>query len=65
MTEYHAFVAENLGGKLKNGWYELEEMEDSEFSPLNVVILKKYADVQNWRLALTMRNFHNESQIKD
>ena len=45
MKEYRAFVAENLQGENeKTGWYELEEMVDIEFSPLNVVILKKIAD---------------------
>ena len=65
MTEYRAFVAENLQGENeKTGWYELEEMVNLEFSPLNVVILKKVAMVQAGLLELRMRNFHNASQIK-
>ena len=32
MTEYRAFVAENLQGENeKAGWYELEEMVDASF----------------------------------
>ena len=51
MTEYRAFVAENLQGENeKTGWYELEEMVDLEFSPLNVVILKKVAAGPSWPL---------------
>lgn len=41
MNEYQAFVAENLDGvNEKCGWYSLDEMEQGQFSPLNVVILK-------------------------
>ncbi|MBE1444634.1 precorrin-6Y C5,15-methyltransferase (decarboxylating) [Paenibacillus sp. OAS669] len=40
MTEYRAFIAENLGGSdERTGWYELQELEEREFSPLNVMIL--------------------------
>ena len=42
MSEYKAFVAENLGGESERyAWYDLEEMENREFSPLNIVIFKK------------------------
>ncbi|KPC68228.1 cobalamin biosynthesis protein CbiE [Thermoactinomyces vulgaris] len=42
MTEYKAFVAENLGGADERaGWWELEPMAQAEFSPLNIVILKR------------------------
>ncbi|MFC7440418.1 precorrin-6y C5,15-methyltransferase (decarboxylating) subunit CbiE [Laceyella putida] len=42
MTEYKAFVAENLGGADERvGWWELEPLAEAEFAPLNVVILKR------------------------
>jgi precorrin-6B C5,15-methyltransferase / cobalt-precorrin-6B C5,C15-methyltransferase len=42
MTEYKAFVAENLGGADERvGWWELEPLAQAEFSPLNIVILKR------------------------
>ena len=45
MTEYRAFVAENLQGETEaSGWYELDEMMEREFSPLNVVILKRTSE---------------------
>ncbi|TYP71332.1 precorrin-6y C5,15-methyltransferase (decarboxylating) subunit CbiE [Paenibacillus methanolicus] len=47
MTEYRAFVAENLGGETeKTGWHDLAELAEQPpeaFSPLNVVILKRDA----------------------
>ncbi|PZE20450.1 precorrin-6y C5,15-methyltransferase (decarboxylating) subunit CbiE [Paenibacillus xerothermodurans] len=48
MTEYRAFVAENLDGEgERTGWFELQELADMAvdyFSSLNVVILKRKAD---------------------
>lgn len=53
MTEYQAFVAENLQGKNeKTGWYSLEEMKEGIFSPLNVVILKRIAPSPKWSLGI-------------
>ncbi|XEC96085.1 precorrin-6y C5,15-methyltransferase (decarboxylating) subunit CbiE [Paenibacillus tarimensis] len=41
MTEYEAFVAENLGGEEeRSGFYSLETMAEGVYSPLNVVILR-------------------------
>ena len=41
MTEYRAFVAENLdGAEERCGWYDLNQLVTETFSPLNVVILK-------------------------
>lgn len=41
LTEYEAFVAENLeGANERCGFYSLDEMERQAFSPLNVVILR-------------------------
>lgn len=45
MTEYDLFVAENLGGEDERyGFWALEEMIDGQFSPLNVVILRRRAE---------------------
>lgn len=58
MTEYAAFVAENLGGtNERTGWYRLEEMADGIFSPLNIVILKKQADGPQWPLGIDDAQF--------
>lgn len=50
MTEYEAFVAENLGGeKERYGYYKLEEMAGREYSPLNIVILRRKPDAREAR----------------
>lgn len=65
MTEYRAFVAENLQGENeKVGWYELEEMVNHEFSSLNVVILKKVADGPNWTLGIDDDEFSQRKPDK-
>lgn len=65
MTEYRAFVAENLQGENeKTGWYELEEMVGHEFSPLNVVILKKVADGPSWTLGIEDEEFSQRKPDK-
>ncbi|OPG15486.1 precorrin-6y C5,15-methyltransferase (decarboxylating) subunit CbiE [Ferroacidibacillus organovorans] len=47
MTEYEAFVGERLGSpEERTGWYSLDQLLDTEFSPLNVVILKCRHDVK-------------------
>jgi len=58
MTEYRAFVGENLDGETENtGWYELTEMVDRSFSPLNVVILKKTAEGPKWSIGIEDEEF--------
>lgn len=58
MTEYRAFVAENLGSeKERCGWYELEEMREGSFSALNVVILKQTAPSPRWSLGIEDHEF--------
>jgi precorrin-6B C5,15-methyltransferase / cobalt-precorrin-6B C5,C15-methyltransferase len=65
MKEYRAFVAENLQGeKEKTGWYRLEEMVHIEFSPLNVVVLKKVADGLNWPLGINDEEFSQRKPDK-
>lgn len=45
MKEYEVFVAENLGGEHERyGFWTLEDMLHAEFSPLNVVILRRKPD---------------------
>ena len=47
MTEYDAFVAENLEGENERcRHFTLDEMESAQFYPLNVVILKQRMPVQ-------------------
>jgi precorrin-6Y C5,15-methyltransferase (decarboxylating) len=58
MTEYAAFVGENLGGPdERTSWYELEEMPDKTFSPLNIVILQKKAEGPRWPLGIPDEEF--------
>ena len=58
MNEYKAFVAENLQGENeKTGWYSLEEMKNSTYSPLNVVILKRIAPSPKWTLGIADDEF--------
>lgn len=65
ITEYRAFVAENIQGeKEKSGWYELEEMIDVEFSPLNVVILKKVSEGPSWSLGIDDEEFSQRKPDK-
>jgi len=58
MTEYQAFVAENLGGaEERTGWYDLEQMKDTTFAPLNVVVLKKKGASPSWALGIEDHEF--------
>ncbi|MEH7415492.1 precorrin-6y C5,15-methyltransferase (decarboxylating) subunit CbiE [Neobacillus drentensis] len=58
MTEFEAFVGENLGSdKERCRWFTLAEMKDEEFSPLNVVILKKKAESPHWPIGIDDTEF--------
>ncbi|MFF3023678.1 precorrin-6y C5,15-methyltransferase (decarboxylating) subunit CbiE [Gottfriedia sp. NPDC057948] len=58
MTEYEAFVGENLGSdKERCRWFTLSEMKDEEFSPLNVVILKKKGESPHWPIGIDDSEF--------
>ncbi|MEE6449290.1 precorrin-6y C5,15-methyltransferase (decarboxylating) subunit CbiE [Gottfriedia acidiceleris] len=58
MTEYEAFVGENLGSdKERCRWFTLAEMKDEEFSPLNVVILKKKGVSPHWPIGIDDSEF--------
>ncbi|MGC4377066.1 bifunctional cobalt-precorrin-7 (C(5))-methyltransferase/cobalt-precorrin-6B (C(15))-methyltransferase [Fictibacillus sp. Mic-4] len=65
VTEYKAFVAENLEGEdEKCGWFELSELTDREFSPLNVVILKKRSPGPVWPLGIDDEEFFQRKPDK-
>jgi precorrin-6B C5,15-methyltransferase / cobalt-precorrin-6B C5,C15-methyltransferase len=67
MTEYRAFIAENLGGRDERcGWYELEELAEAECSPLNVMILKRKtgAAVPRWSLGMEDAEFFQRKPDK-
>ncbi|MFC0560234.1 precorrin-6y C5,15-methyltransferase (decarboxylating) subunit CbiE [Halalkalibacter alkalisediminis] len=65
MDEYRIFVAENLGGENERcGFYELEEMEAMDFSPLNVVILQKVREVKTWGMGIDDQEFHQRKPEK-
>lgn len=58
MTEYEVFVGENLGGDDERvGWYQLQDVKDVEFSPLNVVILKKMNMGPSWSVGIDDQEF--------
>ncbi|MGG3926280.1 precorrin-6y C5,15-methyltransferase (decarboxylating) subunit CbiE [Metabacillus fastidiosus] len=53
MTEYKAFVAENIGGENERyRWFTLDEMKEAEFSSLNVVILKRDGKGPEWSVGI-------------
>lgn len=65
MTEYRGFVGENLGGAdERTGWYTLEEMAASEFSELNVVILRKEKPGPTWTLGIPDGEFSQRKPDK-
>ncbi|WP_379970309.1 precorrin-6y C5,15-methyltransferase (decarboxylating) subunit CbiE [Ectobacillus sp. sgz5001026] len=58
MTEYKAFIAENVGSENERCRHmELDEMKDAEFSPLNVVVLKKTAEGPSWSIGIEDEEF--------
>ncbi|MGA5688191.1 precorrin-6y C5,15-methyltransferase (decarboxylating) subunit CbiE [Cytobacillus pseudoceanisediminis] len=58
MTEYDAFVAENLQGEDERcRFFTLDEMEQSSFYPLNVVILKQRVAVERASLGISDDRF--------
>ena len=65
MTEYQAFVAENLQGEQeKCGWYTLDEMAAGSFSPLNVVNIKQTAPARVWPLGIEDEEFSQRKPEK-
>jgi precorrin-6Y C5,15-methyltransferase (decarboxylating) len=58
ITEYKAFVAENLGGAdERTRWMTLEEMTEAECSPLNLVVLRRSAPGPSWPLGIADDQF--------
>ncbi|WP_433959799.1 precorrin-6y C5,15-methyltransferase (decarboxylating) subunit CbiE [Cytobacillus horneckiae] len=58
MTEYDAFVAENLQGENERcRFFALAEMEQASFSPLNVVILKQREAVERSSIGIPDNTF--------
>lgn len=65
MNEYEVFVAENLEGDNERCCYmTLDEMEQAEFSPLNVVILKQRHSVKRSPLGIADEEFHQRKPEK-
>jgi precorrin-6Y C5,15-methyltransferase (decarboxylating) len=65
MNEYKAFVAENLGGeKERYGWYDLETMENTISSSLNVVILKRVSEGPHWTFGIDDQEFFQRKPDK-
>ncbi len=65
MTEYRAFVAENLqGNEEKYGWYSLDELETAEFSTLNVVILQQTSAPKRYSLGIDDEEFSQRKPDK-
>ena len=65
MTEYRAFVAENLQGiDEKFGWYSLDEMEEAQFSSLNVVILQQTSAPKRYALGIDDEEFSQRKPDK-
>lgn len=65
MTEYRAFVAENLQGEdEKYDWYSLDEMETAHFSPLNVVILQQSVEPKRYTLGIDDEEFSQRKPDK-
>ena len=65
MTEYRAFVAENLQGtNEKFGWYSLDELEVTDFSSLNVVILQQASVPKHYVLGIDDEEFSQRKPDK-
>lgn len=58
MTEYEAFVGENLGGENERcRLLTLEEMKDASFAPLNIVILRRTNKGPSWTFGINDEEF--------
>jgi precorrin-6B C5,15-methyltransferase / cobalt-precorrin-6B C5,C15-methyltransferase len=65
MSEYKVFVAENLGSENERcRWFSLDEMKEAEFSPLNVVILKKTGENPRWSIGINDEEFFQRKPDK-
>lgn len=58
MTEYEAFVGENLGGENERcRFFTLEEMREASFAPLNIVILRRTNKGPSWTFGINDEEF--------
>lgn len=65
MTEYKAYVAENLQGEKEHcREMTLEEMKNAQISPLNVVILIKTHHAKKWTLGINDEEFFQRKPDK-
>lgn len=65
MTEYDAFIAENLQGEDERcRFMSLEEMKLASFSPLNVVILKQRHEIKRSTIGIPDEAFHQRKPDK-
>lgn len=65
MTEYDAFVAENIGAPDERCRHlTLEEMSETSFTPLNVVILKKNRPSKTWTTGIPDKEFSQRKPDK-
>ncbi|AMX83535.1 cobalamin biosynthesis protein CbiE [Geobacillus subterraneus] len=65
MTEYEAFVGEELGGPNERcRFFKLEEMAETEFLPLNIVVLKQVAPSPTWPLGIEDDEFFQRKPDK-
>nr|WP_263327893.1 precorrin-6y C5,15-methyltransferase (decarboxylating) subunit CbiE [Neobacillus sp. Marseille-Q6967] len=65
MNEYQAFVGENLGSENERClWFSLDKMKDAEFSPLNIVILKKIGENPQWPIGIDDEAFFQRKPDK-
>ncbi|AJY76928.1 bifunctional cobalt-precorrin-7 (C(5))-methyltransferase/cobalt-precorrin-6B (C(15))-methyltransferase [Paenibacillus beijingensis] len=66
MDEYDAFVAENLGGEgEKYGWWTLADMAGGEFSPLNIVVLRRKHDAPAIRAGFGFEDYEFDQRKPD
>ncbi|KFZ43808.1 bifunctional cobalt-precorrin-7 (C(5))-methyltransferase/cobalt-precorrin-6B (C(15))-methyltransferase [Anoxybacillus flavithermus] len=58
MTEYEAFVGENLGGENERcRFFTLEEMKEASFAPLNIVVLRRVNKGPSWTFGIDDEEF--------
>lgn len=65
MTEYEAFVGEELGGPRERcRFFKLEEMAETEFHPLNIVVLRQTEPGPVWPLGIEDDEFFQRKPEK-
>lgn len=65
MTEYEAFVGENLGGENERcRFMTLEEMKDGMFASLNIVVLRRVHKGPSWTFGIEDEEFFQRKPRK-